>query len=78
MGIHETVRILTERHGAKHISINVNGPAGETLYPFSTWLNEDDRAFGRGGTAAVGGVEKLKPIVIKATRQKSEVADPGA
>jgi aldehyde:ferredoxin oxidoreductase len=74
LGIHETVRILTERHGAKNVSVNAIGPAGETLYPFSAWLNEDDRAFGRGGTAAVGGVKKLKAMVIKATRQQSEVA----
>ncbi|MBW2498339.1 MAG: aldehyde ferredoxin oxidoreductase family protein [Deltaproteobacteria bacterium] len=78
LGIHETVRILSERHGGKNVSVNAIGPAGETLCRFSAWVNEDDRAFGRGGTAAVGGVKKLKAIVIKASHQKSEVADPDA
>jgi aldehyde:ferredoxin oxidoreductase len=78
LGIHETVRILSERHGGKDVSVNAIGPAGETLCRFSAWVNEDDRAFGRGGTAAVGGVKKLKAIVIKAPRRKSEVADPDA
>jgi aldehyde:ferredoxin oxidoreductase len=78
LGVHETVRILTERHGGKDVSVNAIGPAGETLCRFAAWINEDDRAFGRGGTAAVGGVKKLKAIVIKASPKKSQVADPGA
>ncbi len=78
LGIHETIRILTERHGGKNVSVNAIGPAGESLCRFAAWLNEDDRAFGRGGTAAVGGIKKLKAIVIKASLQKSVVADPDA
>ena len=74
-GIHDTVRILRERHGGKDVSVNAIGPAGEKLSRFAAWVNEDDRAFGRGGTGAVGGVKKLKAIVIKASRAKSEVAD---
>jgi len=77
-GIHETVRILTERHGGKDVSVNAIGPAGENGCRFAAWVNEDDRAFGRGGTAAVGGVKNLKAIVIKASRQKSQVSDPAA
>lgn len=77
-GIHETVRILTERHGGKDVSVNAIGPAGENRCRFAAWLNEDDRAFGRGGTAAVGGVKNLKAIVIKASRQRSQVSDPAA
>jgi aldehyde:ferredoxin oxidoreductase len=78
LGIHETVKILRERHGGKDVSVNAIGPAGENLSRFSAWVNEDDRAFGRGGTAAVGGVKKLKAIVIKASRVKSEVPDAAA
>jgi aldehyde:ferredoxin oxidoreductase len=80
LGVHETVKVLTERHAGdgkgKDVSVNAIGPAGENLCRFSAWVNEDDRAFGRGGTAAVGGVKKLKAIVIKARLQKSVVADP--
>ncbi len=75
LGIHETVALLKERHGGKDVSVNAIGPAGEKLCRFSAWVNEDDRAFGRGGTAAVGGVKKLKAIVIKASRERSEVRD---
>jgi aldehyde:ferredoxin oxidoreductase len=78
LGIHETVRVLRERHGGKNVSVSAIGPAGENLARFSAWVNEDDRAFGRGGTGAVGGVKKLKAIVIVAARAKSEVADPAA
>jgi aldehyde:ferredoxin oxidoreductase len=77
-GIHETVRILKERHGGKDVSVNAIGPAGENLSRFAAWVNEDDRAFGRGGTGAVGGFKKLKAIVIKAARAKSQVADMDA
>ncbi len=78
LGIHETVRILKERHGGKDVSVNAIGPAGEKLSRFAAWVNEDDRAFGRGGTGAVGGVKKLKAIVIVAGHRKSEVSDPEA
>jgi len=78
LGIHETVRILTERHGGKDVSVNAIGPAGENRSRFAAWVNEHDRAFGRGGTGAVGGVKRLKAIVIKASRAKSQVDDPDA
>ncbi len=77
-GIHETVRILSERHGPSNVSVNAIGPAGENRNRFAAWLNEDDRAFGRGGTGAVGGVKNLKALVIKAARAKSEVGDTDA
>ena len=78
LGIHETCRILGERHGGKDVSVNAIGPAGESLSRFAAWVNEDDRAFGRGGTGAIGGVKKLKAIVIVASRKKSEVSDADA
>ena len=74
-GVHETVRILQERYGEKDLSVNAIGPAGENGIRFAAWVNEDDRAFGRGGTGAVGGSKNLKAMVIRAKRKKSEVPD---
>ena len=75
-GIHATVRFFQERYGPKDLSVCAIGQAGEKRNRFAAWLNEDDRAFGRGGTAAVGGSKNLKAIVIRAARRKSQVADP--
>jgi aldehyde:ferredoxin oxidoreductase len=75
-GVHDAVRFFRERHGEKDLSVCAIGPAGENLASFATWINEDDRAFGRGGTGAVGGSKKLKAIVIRSRRQTSQVDDP--
>jgi aldehyde:ferredoxin oxidoreductase len=77
-GIHDTVAFYQERYGAKNLSVNAIGPAGENLSRFAAWVNEDDRAFGRGGTGAVGGCKNLKAIVIRAKLEKSEVPDKEA
>jgi aldehyde:ferredoxin oxidoreductase len=77
-GIHETVAFFRERYGDKNLSVNAIGQAGETLCRFAAWVNEDDRAFGRGGTAAVGGSKNLKAIVIRAGAQKSRDVDADA
>jgi len=74
-GVHETVAIFEERYGEKNLSVNAIGPAGENLVRFAAWINEDDRAFGRGGTGAVGGSKNLKAIVIRASRKTSDVPD---
>jgi len=74
-GIHETVAFFRERYGEKDLSVNAIGPAGENRVRFAAWVNEDDRAFGRGGTGAVGGVKRLKAIVIRAALRKSDVPD---
>jgi aldehyde:ferredoxin oxidoreductase len=76
--IHETVAHFQEKYGAKDLSVNAIGVAGENQVRFAAWLNEDDRAFGRGGTGAVGGYKKLKAIVIQAKRAKSQIDDPDA
>ncbi|MCP5056506.1 MAG: aldehyde ferredoxin oxidoreductase family protein [bacterium] len=76
--IHETIRILQERYGEKDLSVTAIGPAGENLVRFAAWLNEDDRAFGRGGTGAVGGAKNLKAIVVRAGKKKSTVDDADA
>jgi len=77
-GVHETVALLRERYGEKDLSVNAIGPAGENHVRFAAWVNEDDRAFGRGGTGAVGGSKNLKAIVIRAARKTSEVPDRDA
>ena len=46
-GIHETIKILQERHGGeKDLSVIAIGPAGENLVRFACWMNENDRAVG--------------------------------
>jgi aldehyde:ferredoxin oxidoreductase len=66
MGVHNTIEFLKELHGEdKDISVIAIGPAGEKLVKFACWINENDRASGRGGTGAVGGSKHLKAIVIK-------------
>ncbi len=76
--VHETVAFFRQRYGEKNLSVCAIGRAGENQVRYAAWINEDDRAFGRGGTGAVGGSKNLKAIVIKATRKKSAVADDHA
>jgi aldehyde:ferredoxin oxidoreductase len=64
--VHETVATLQKRHGgSRDLSVIAIGPAGENLVKFACWVNEDDRASGRGGTGCVGGSKNLKAVVIK-------------
>ncbi|MBP7689367.1 MAG: hypothetical protein KA765_15735, partial [Thermoflexales bacterium] len=51
------------------------GQAGEHLVKFACWMNEDDRASGRGGTGCVGGSKNLKAVVIKAEKKLVKAAD---
>lgn len=78
MGIHETVAFYQERYGKKNLSVNAIGQAGERLSRFAVWVNEDDRAFGRGGTGAIGGSKNLKAIIVRAKNTKSVVPDKEA
>jgi len=65
-GVHETIKILQDRYGdEKNLSVIAIGPAGENGVRFACWINEDDRASGRGGTGCVGGSKGLKAIVIR-------------
>ncbi|MGQ9767701.1 MAG: aldehyde ferredoxin oxidoreductase family protein [Anaerolineae bacterium] len=65
-GVHETIKILQERYGnEKELSVIAIGPAGENLVKFANWMNEHDRASGRGGTGCVGGSKNLKAVVIR-------------
>ncbi len=67
-GIHETLKILRERHGEDCDGMAI-GPAGENLVKFACWLNVNDRASGRGGTGAVGGSKNLKAIVVSGDKK---------
>jgi aldehyde:ferredoxin oxidoreductase len=77
-GVHETIAVLKERHGADDFSIMAIGQAGENQVRFGAWLNENDRAAGRGGTGCVGGAKRLKAIVIKAATAMPRAADRDA
>jgi aldehyde:ferredoxin oxidoreductase len=74
-GVHETVKFFQDKYGAKDLSVITIGPAGEKLVKFACWMNEDDRASGRGGTGCVGGSKNLKAIVIKAEKKIVKAAD---
>ncbi|MBI2941212.1 MAG: aldehyde ferredoxin oxidoreductase family protein [Chloroflexi bacterium] len=67
-GVHETVRHFQQLYGEKDLSVIAIGQAGENTARFACWINEFDRASGRGGTGCVGGSKHLKAIVIKAER----------
>ena len=67
-GIHGTVKHFQEEFGAKDLTVIAIGPAGENLVKFACWVNEMDRASGRGGTGCVGGSKNLKAIVVKAKK----------
>ncbi len=68
MGIHDTIKHFQEKYGEKDLSVMSIGQSGENLIRFAGWINEDDRAAGRGGTGCVGGSKNLKAIVIKAKK----------
>lgn len=74
--IHETIKHFQELYGEKDLSVIAIGQAGENQVKFAAWVNEDDRASGRGGTGAVGGSKKLKAVVIKGKRAYPEPAVP--
>ncbi|MBE2198991.1 MAG: aldehyde ferredoxin oxidoreductase family protein [Anaerolinea sp.] len=67
-GIHETIAHFKEKYGEKDLTVIAIGPAGENLVKYACWLNEDDRASGRGGTGCVGGSKNLKAVVVKAKK----------
>lgn len=67
-GIHETKKYFQDLYGEKDLTVISIGPAGENMVRFAAWVNENDRASGRGGTGAVGGSKNLKAIVVKAKK----------
>jgi aldehyde:ferredoxin oxidoreductase len=77
-GVHATIKQLQQRHGAQDLSVITIGPAGERLVRFGAWINENDRASGRGGTGAVGGSKNLKAVVVKSSRHYPQPSDKPA
>ncbi len=74
-GVHDTVRFFQDKYGERDLSVIAIGPAGERLARFANWINENDRASGRGGTGCVGGSKLLKAIVIKAPKRMPKAID---
>lgn len=77
-GVHDTVRFFKDRYGEKDLSVTTIGPGGENLSRFACWVNENDRAAGRGGTGCVGGSKNLKAVVVKAPKQMPKARDRDA
>ncbi len=74
-GVHDTVKHFKDKYGEKDLTVIAIGPAGEKLVKFACWINENDRASGRGGTGCVGGSKNLKAVVIKAEKKIVKAAD---
>ena len=74
-GVHDTVKFFQTKYGEKDLSVIAIGQGGEHLARFAAWINEDDRASGRGGTGCVGGSKNLKAVVIKAEKKMPKAQD---
>jgi aldehyde:ferredoxin oxidoreductase len=77
-GVHDTVKHFQAKYGEKDLSVIAIGQGGEHLVKFACWVNENDRASGRGGTGCVGGSKNLKAVVIKAEKKLVKAADRDA
>lgn len=77
-GVHATRDFFQEKYGEKNLTVIAIGPGGERLSRFACWINENDRASGRGGTGCVGGSKLLKAIVIKAEKRMPRAQDRDA
>src|SRR5512143_2698526 len=77
-GTHDTIKYFKEKYGEKDLTVIAIGPGGENLVKFGCWINENDRASGRGGTGCVGGSKLLKAVVIKAEKQIVKAANRDA
>ncbi|MCL6570218.1 MAG: aldehyde ferredoxin oxidoreductase family protein [Bacillus sp. (in: Bacteria)] len=63
------IKAMKDQYGEQDLSVMAIGQAGENTVRFAGFINEHDRAAGRGGTGAVAGYKKLKAIVIKAAQK---------
>jgi aldehyde:ferredoxin oxidoreductase len=77
-GVHDTIKHFQAKYGEKDLSVIAIGQAGENLVKFACWMNENDRASGRGGTGCVGGSKNLKAIVIKGEKKIVKAANRDA
>jgi len=73
-GVHDTVKYFKEKYGEKDLTVIAIGQGGEHLVKFACWVNENDRASGRGGTGCVGGSKNLKAVVVKAEKKLIKAA----
>ena len=64
----DAVKYLQSEHG-DDCTVMAIGPAGENLVRFAGFINEHERAAGRGGTGAVAGSKNLKALVIKGNKK---------
>lgn len=71
----EMVKAMKDKYGEEDLSVLTIGVAGENKVCFANFINEHDRAAGRGGTGAVAGYKLFKGIVIKAS-QKGNMPEP--
>ncbi len=77
-GVHDTVKFFQEKYGEKDLTVIAIGQGGEKLSRFACWINENDRASGRGGTGCVGGSKNLKAIVVKAPKKMHKAKERAA
>ncbi len=75
-GTADTIAHFREKYGEKDLTVIAIGQAGENKVKYASWINEDDRAAGRGGVGAVGGSKMLKAVVVKAKKAMPEAARP--
>src|SRR6266545_4305770 len=75
LGAHATIKHFKEKYGENDLSVIAIGQAGENKVRYASWMNENDRSFGRGGTGAVGGAKNLKAIVVKSVRVTPKASD---
>ena len=68
--------IFKEKYGEKDLSVIAIGQAGENLVKFACWINENDRASGRGGTGCVGGSKNLKAVVDQGREEDGQGRRP--
>ncbi|MFM8321501.1 MAG: aldehyde ferredoxin oxidoreductase family protein [Chloroflexota bacterium] len=77
-GVHDTVKHFKAQYGEKDLSVMAIGQAGENLVKYGAWVNENDRASGRGGTGCVGGAKLLKAVVVQAEKKLTKATDRDA
>lgn len=69
VNVRETIKYFQDQYGEKDTSVMTIGAGGENQVLYAGFINEDDRAAGRGGAGAVAGSKNLKAIVIKASQR---------
>jgi aldehyde:ferredoxin oxidoreductase len=73
--VSEASQELRKAEGQK-VSVLTIGPAGENQVRFSSIMNDEYRALGRGGVGAVWGSKKLKAVVVDPGSKPREIARP--